>query len=62
MSDLISIIGKNELNELSMVLENIYSDSSFFIVFICAVNSIEILSLFILEQLKANADEVEQSL
>ena len=50
MSYFICVVGEDELDELCMLPEDVNSDDSFVVVFICAENSIEVLSLFEVEQ------------
>ena len=49
MSYFIGIVGEDELDELGMVSEYIYSDYGFVVFFVGAVYSVEILSFFVLE-------------
>ena len=61
VSYFIGIVGEDELDELGMVSEYIYSDYGFVVFFVGAVYSVEILSFFVLEQFEAQADKFEES-
>ena len=62
MTYFISIIGEDELNELSMAFEDVNSKDSTVVLFTITVYLLEILPLLIVEQLQANADKFEESL
>jgi hypothetical protein len=62
MTDLISITRKNELNELSMMLVYVDTHHCLVVVFVAAVNSVEILTLLELEQLETQHDKLEHCL
>lgn len=57
----ISIIGEDKLNELLMVLEDVNSDDGLIVVFVCAEDLVEVLSLLVLQFLQTRTDELEQS-
>lgn len=61
MSNFIWIVGEYKLDKLRVMFEDIDSNDRFVVLFICAENTIEVLSFFVLEQLKTEADEFKES-
>lgn len=62
MPNFVCIIRKDKLYKLSMMLANIDSNDCLIVFFVCAVNFVKILPLFVLQQLKTYADEFEKGL
>ena len=49
MPDFVSIVGEDKLNELLVMLEDVDSDDRLVIVFVCAEDLVEVLSLLVLQ-------------
>lgn len=48
VSNFVGIVGEDKLNELCMVFKNVDSDNCLIILFICAVDFLKILPIFVL--------------
>ena len=62
VSNLISVVGEDKLNKLSMSFEDIHSQHCSVVILVVAVYFVEVLPLLEVQQLKTNAYELEESL
>ena len=61
LSNLLSVIGEDKLNELPVLLEDVYSNHCIFILFVAAKHLLVVQPILVIKQLQPNTHELKQS-